>query len=361
MRFTSLLLANIKMTVRNKQTLFWMILFPILMMGIFGIIFSNDQGEAKVCVVDLDKSTLSRSIVTGLEKVDKIKVEKDSKKQGLEKLREAKVDAVLVLEKGFSRGFPQEPADIELYYDPSSTRSQMMHGAVSAVLNGVERSMIKVPALIKVKSNSVQSNELDYIDFLLPGILAMSLMNAGLFGLANEMVSRREKGVLRRLKLTPMPLSQFIGAGIVNQLLVTIVQAILLIAVGRFVFGVEVVGSMPALLVVVLIGAVCFTTIGFVIASFSKTAEAAATLGNIIGMPMMFLGGVFFPVDNVPEWVKPLIKILPLKYLADSLREIMIRGESLVSVRNELYMLLAITAVLFLVSIKFFRWESDKR
>lgn len=361
MRFTSLVLANIKMTLRNKQALFWLLVFPIFMMGLFGIVFGRDQGEAKIAVVDMDKSTLATSITSGLKHVDKLKIERGSRSHEMNQLKNARVDAVLVLEKGFSKGFPKHPANIKLYYDPAASRSQMMRGTVSAVLNGIERSMIKTPPLLTIQSKSVQSHQLDYIDFLLPGILAMSLMNSGLYGVASATVSRREKGVLRRLKLTPMPLSQFIGAGILNQLFISIVQTVLLVVVGKYAFGVNIIGGIIPMFTAVIIGSLCFITLGFTIASFAKTVEVADTFGNLIGMPMMFLGGVFFPVDNVPAWIKPVIKVLPLKYLADSLRDIMIQGQALSTVKYNLLTLLGVTAVLFIISVRFFRWESDKR
>lgn len=356
-----MIVANIKMTMRNKQALFFLFIFPILFMVLFGMVFGRSQDVAKISIADLDKTSLSKSITKSLEKVDKIEVTKDGRDNALEQLRNGKVDAVLVLKRGFAEGFPERPASIELYYDPSSTRSQMMRGTVGAVLGGIERSMIKTPPLITVKSKSIQSQQLAYIDFLLPGILAMSLMNSGLFGLANAMVARREKGVLRRLKLTPLPLSQFIGAGIINQLIISLMQSALLVLIGHFVFGVKIIGDILPLGVLIIVGSLCFITIGFVIASFAKTAESAATLGNIIGMPMMFLGGVFFPVDNVPNWVKPIVKAMPLKYLADPLRAVMVQGKALTAVQNDLLVLFAFTLVAFLIALKFFRWESDNR
>lgn len=183
-------------------------------------------------------------------------------------------------------------------------------------------------------------------------------MQSGIFGIASAMVTRRERGILRRLKLTPMPLSQYIGAGIVDHLIMAIVQASLLIGVGHYLFGVKIIGGVIPLLVAVMIGSLCFITFGFVVASFAKTVESASAIGNLISMPMMFLGGVFFPVENVPEWIKPVIKILPLKYLADALRSVILRGQDLAAIQNNLFILLGTTLVLFLISIKFFRWES---
>ncbi len=361
MRFAAMVVANIKTTARNKQALFFLFIFPILFMALFGLVFGKSQDVAKIAVVNQDKSTLAKSITKSLSKIDKLQVEKDGQGDGMEKLKKGKVDAVLVLEKGFAKNFPRHPASIDLYYDPTSTRSQMMRGTIGAVLGGIERSMIKTPPLITVKSKSVQSNQLTYIDFLLPGILAMSLMNSGLYGLATAMVTRREKGVLRRLKLTPLPLSQYIGAGIINQLLVSLVQAALLVLIGHYIFGVKIIGALTSLAILVIVGSLCFITIGFVIASFAKTTEAVATLGNLIGMPMMFLGGVFFPVDNVPNWVKPIVKAMPLKYLADSLRSVMVQGQPLSYVHDDVLVLLAVTFAAFLLAVKFFRWESDKR
>lgn len=361
MRLLAMTLANLKMTMRNKQALFFLFIFPILFIALFGVIFGNDQGEAKLSIVDQDKTKMATTITDALTRIDQIKLTKDNREKAMAGLKKGDIDAVLVLEKGFASHFPKRPAAVSLYYDPSSTRSQMMRGTISAVLNGIERSMINTPPLLTVNSKSTQSKRLKYIDFLLPGVLAMSLMNSGLYGVANATVSRREKGVLRRLKLTPMPLGQFIGAGIINQLIMCLLQTAILIIVGSLVFDVKIVGGLLPLFATVVIGSLCFITLGFTIASFAKTADAAATLGNIIGMPMMFLGGVFFPVDNVPNWLTPIIKALPLKYLADSLRAIMIQGQSLSSVQNNLLVLLAATTVLFLVSVKFFRWESDKR
>ncbi|MHB8840487.1 MAG: ABC transporter permease [Candidatus Aquicultor sp.] len=362
MRLLNMTLANMKMTMRNRQALFFLFVFPLLFMVLFGIIFGNgDQSAAKVAVVSLDSSPMAGQIIDNLKKVDKLTVEKDGRSTALDKLKKGKVDSVLILEKGFAEGFPKRPAALTLYYDPAATRSQMMRGTVGAILGGMERGMVKVPPLIKINNKSVQSDQLTYIDFLLPGVLAMSLMNSGLYGVANSMVARREKGVLRRLKLTPMPLSEFIGAGIINQLVVSLLQSVVLIAVGHFAFKVQITGSLLPLGLVVIIGSLCFITLGFVIGSFAKTSDSAATLGNIIGMPMMFLGGVFFPVDNAPTWIQPLIKVLPLKYLADALRSVMVQGQSLGSVQTNLYILLAVTAVLFAVSIKFFRWESESR
>jgi ABC-2 type transport system permease protein len=378
MRFLSIIIANFKMTLRNKQALFFLFVFPLLFMGLFGVILGDGQGSSTIAVVkQADSQTVARlySALKELDKNEAFTVKTLSKTAAINELKAAKVDAVIVLKSKKDKAlavqtgsqpstrpqsgtFAGEIAVAEVYYDNASMQSQMMQGSVAAIIGKIERSMVQAPSMIETKSFSIQVKHSSYIDFLLPGILAMSLMNSGLYGISASMVARREKGVLRRLKLTPMPLAEFIGAGIINQLIVSMVQSALLVAVGYFGFGVRITGGITLTVFLIILGSLCFITLGFTIASFAKTADAANAIGNFIGMPMMFLGGVFFPVDTAPAWIQPIVKTMPLKYLADSLRSVMINNETFVSVQSNVLILLAITIVLFAVSVKFFKWES---
>jgi ABC-2 type transport system permease protein len=211
--------------------------------------------------------------------------------------------------------------------------------------------------LLELKSHSVRRNNLRYIDFLVPGIIAMTLMNSAMFGLAGTIVNYRERGILRRLKVTPQPLPVFLSAQIVNQLFFAIIRALLLVGVARLLFGVHVMGSYLVLLAVVVVGSLCFVTIAFTVASFAKNREIADSLSNIVSMPMMFLSGVFFPMDNAPSWIQPIIKTLPLKYLADATRAVMIKGEGLASISLDLEILLGVTVAFFIASVFMWRWE----
>lgn len=358
-RFISMVVANFKMMIRNWQSLFWMFLFPLIIMGLLGIVFGKGQGSASISLVDLDKSVLSKNIVKNFQKIDALKVTEGSEKEELAKLKDGKINAVLVIEKGFSGKLPIEPANLKLYYDPAQTFvSQMIRGTISSIISGMDKAMSRAPTMFKVQEKKVQAEKFDYIDFLLPGIIGMAIMNTAIFGLSTTMVSYREKGILRRLKITPIPLSYFLGARIVTQLLFSLVQTSFLIAFAKFAFGAHTAGSYFVLAFVIIVGSLCFINVGFLVSSIAKTNDTADTIGNIIAMPMMFLSGIFFPVDNAPKWIQPLIKVLPLKYLADALRDVVIRGKSLAYVQGNMYVLLGVTVVLFLLSLKLFKWES---
>jgi len=365
-RFFALLTANIKMTLRNRQSIFWMFIFPVLLMGLFGLIFGQGAAlKSSLGVVNQDKTKLTVSLVNQLQNGEFLKETVfKSKQEALKKLQAGELDGVLVFKKGFSKKVqasinkqPSPPAVIELYYDPGANFSAQLVSAVTNFLADFEKVLQKQPPLFYLVKKSVRLSSLHYIDYLLPGMIAMTLMNSALFGLGGTIVNYREKGVLRRLMVTPQPLTQFIAAQISNQLIFSILRAVLLIAVAVTFFQVTVVGSYFLLLLIVIIGSLTFVTVAFTVASFAKNREVADTLSNIISLPMMFLSGVFFPVDSAPSWIKPLIQILPLKYLADAFRAVMNKGEGLAAIEHQLLILLALTAVFFFISLKTWRWE----
>lgn len=327
-------------------------------MSLLGIVFGSGMSSPKVGVVKEDSSKLTTQISKIIKKIEALEYIEGEKSKMLNDLKEGKIDAVIVFPKKFGDSLPLKVANVDIYNDPSATfTSGIVEGILKNILQEVNTSITKSPTLLTVKNHNVRQKGLDYIDFLLPGIIAMTLMNSALFGLGGMVVRYRERGILKRIRVTTQPLYQFLGAHIVSQVFFALLRSALLIIVAVYIFKAKMFAGMLPLLVVILLGSVCFITISLTIASFSKNREVADTMANIFSMPMMFLSGVFFPVDNVPFWIKPLIKILPLKYLTDALRGIMVRGLNLASVEKELIYLGLITIGFFIISIKTFRWE----
>jgi len=128
----------------------------------------------------------------------------------------------------------------------------------------------------------------------------MSLMNSGVIGLSTAFVTYRERGILRRIKVTPFPLTAFILARVVSQVIVAVAQALILIALATLVFGLNVHGNPLLILFVIVVGALAFLAIGFAISGFARNAETAASYSNLITFPMLFLSGVFFSIDSAP-------------------------------------------------------------
>jgi ABC-2 type transport system permease protein len=194
------------------------------------------------------------------------------------------------------------------------------------------------------------------LSYLVPSILAMSLMQLGIYG-ALPLVQQREKLILKRLATTPLSPLAFIGAHAVVRLALGVLQAVLLIAVGIAVFGVVVVGHLAVVLSLVLLGVATFTAIGYVVATFAATEETATLVTNVITFPLMFLSGVFFPIAQMPDFLQPVAVALPLTYLADALRQVMVASEAFAPLVVEVGVLGGWLAAALLISARQFRWQ----
>ena len=214
------------------------------------------------------------------------------------------------------------------------------------------------PPLVRVTSSSIEDRNLSYIDYLVPGLLAMAISQSAVFGIAFALVAFRAKGILRRLRLTPMPLGEFAAARVLMALCLALAQAVVLLAVGHFAFGVTIAGNLLSLIPLVALGALCFIAIGLLVGSIAKTEDAAAAMANLVTLPMTFLAGVFFPLDSAPGVVQAVSKVLPLTYLADGLRGVAVRDHSFAWTLPKLGVLAAFTVVIVAVSLRSFRWTS---
>jgi ABC-2 type transport system permease protein len=176
--------------------------------------------------------------------------------------------------------------------------------------------------------------------------------------LSTTFVSYRERGILRRIKATPFPLWAFILSKITVQLVVALAQAAILLGTGVVLFSVSIADSYVSLALMVALGALGFLSIGFAISAFARDAETASGISNVVVFPMLFLGGVFFPVENAPDWLRPITQIIPVTYLADALREIVIDGATIADVWVSALVMIVTAVIGMLIAVRFFRWEA---
>ncbi len=188
-------------------------------------------------------------------------------------------------------------------------------------------------------------------------MIALSVMISAVIGLSTVLVQWRKRGILRRLKLTPMPLWEFLVSRIAASLALAVLQLVVLIAFGAIVFGINISTTAWAAVPIVLAGALCFLVMGFTVGSLVSEPETADAVTNVITNPMMFLSGTFFPVSAMPGFVQSIARVLPLYYMANGLRDTIVRNQGLVHVLPDLGVLLAVTGVLAVVSLRTFRWE----
>jgi ABC-2 type transport system permease protein len=210
--------------------------------------------------------------------------------------------------------------------------------------------------LLTLTEESILSQNLRFIDFFVPGILAMSIMMTGFFGVI-PLVEWREKKVLKRLGVTPLRRSTVVLSQVAFRLVLTVLQAIILLGVAYFAFDVQVIGNWLMLLGLLLLGTLSFVSIGYLVASRARTVEGAMPIINIITFPMMFLSGIFFPVEIMPDFMRPVVAAFPLTYLGDAFRQIMVGAPPLHPLIIDVAVLGGWLIVCMALAIRFFRWE----
>jgi len=354
--------ADLQMTLRNKEALFWAFFFPILLMGLLGVVFGQEGAfTAKLAIVDHDKGPVASTMKAVYKQVDALKVtEVADEQEAMAALRDGDYAAVLVLPAGLQRSWKAGSVELPYYYDDSSpVESGTVNSVVAQVARSFEEKATGVAPKLALRAQGVAALGFDYIDFLMPGIIALAIMTNGIYGVSATFVTYRQKGVLRRLKATPLPLGSFVSANVLVHLIRSLITAGLVLVVGVVLFGVHVTGAEVLLKTAVLslIGSGAFVALGFYIAAIARNTEIAAALAQVIATPMMFLSGVFFPMENAPAWIQPIIKVLPLTYLVNALRDVIIKDRTLWFVRWDILILTA-TGLLFLgLSVRYFRWE----
>jgi ABC-2 type transport system permease protein len=239
----------------------------------------------------------------------------------------------------------------------SATQAGIIKGIVFGAADRVSIAATGHSPALAFQARSVDSSSLNYVDFLLPGIVALSIMISAVIGLATILVDWRNRGILRRLKLTPIPLAEFFASRVTASLVVAVMQLAVLLAFGRVVFGIHVSSTAWAAIPVALAGCLCFLAMGFAIGSVVSNPETGDAVSQAITNPMMFLSGVFFPVAAMPWFVQNIARVLPLYYMANGLRDTTVRGLSLTHVAGDIGVLLAATAVLAVIALRSFRWE----
>ena len=350
--FLAMIKSFLKMTMRNRTAMFWNLIFPVIFILVFGTVFNSDSFSSDVGLAGAP-SEFHSEVAQTLQDSDifSVTTNEDSQKE-LDELKDGNRDVVLVFdEEPATGGFPT----VQLYYDEAAgPNAQVSISAITQVLNSVAQG----PTPITVETQPVATLDISYMDFLLPGILAMSIMNSGVIGLSTSFVTFRERGILRRIKITPFPLASFVTARVVSQLIIAVPQALILYLISHFLFGVDIQGSILLVILSIFIGSLAFLAIGFAVSSIAPNVETAASYSNLITFPMLFLSGVFFEINSAPAWLAPITKILPLRYLVDALREVMTRGRGLDAIWMDWSILAATALISLLIAVRFFRWES---
>ena len=350
--FLAMVLANMKMTVRNRAALFWNLAFPAIFIVMFGAVFGNDaMQQFSVGIAGADTPTRA-AVTQAMQSSDAFDVHAGTTDAELAALRDDDRTVVLV--------FPEAGGDAPIEMVTSDAGGPTQQIAIGAT-RSVVMEVAGASSGISIAQRSISTQNASYIDWFIPGILGMSLMNSGIIGISTSFVSFREKGILRRIKVTPFALWKFLLARIVAALAMSLITSGILIGIGWLLFDLTVRGNWALILLALLLSAMAMLAIGYAVAAVARNTEAAGSYANMITFPMMFLSGVFFPLGAMPGWLQPLINLMPLKYAVEALRGPMLDGAGVGETWPQLAVLLVIFAVFLAFAVRFFRWDATAK
>jgi ABC-2 type transport system permease protein len=347
-----LTIARLKETFREPEVLFWIFIFPILLAGALGIAFREKPADKMRIAIEQSVSAEKISKLLSDRKGLEPAVLSDS--EASEQLRKGKVDLIIGIDKGSSP--PGENSDISslvFTYDKTRSTSEI---ARLASQDAIERGLGRKD-MVSIRDNLVDTPGSRYIDFLIPGMIGMNLMGSGMWGLGFAVVLARTRRLLKRLAATPMRRSHYLLGFMLSRMIFLVPEVAVLVAMGWIVFNVKVHGSTFDLTVVSIFGSLTFVGMGTLVASRTKTIEAASGWINLIMMPMYILSGAFFSYERFPAFAIPFIRALPLTALNDALRAVMNDGKPLWAIWLELGVLLIWGLGSFVVALKIFKWQ----
>ena len=362
--FGAVFVARYKQFIRDRAALFFSFIFPIIFILLFGWAFQNTGTQTfKIGLADEGSPQIAGAITLGLDSVVLEGNQKMFKTQSgnLDDLRasleDGDLDAVIDIPAGMDALGPGESDNVQVYYDASRTiNQQTLTPALYQVISTINQRLGGYTPPIGMEQRSVQSHELRYIDFLLPGILGMTLMFIGVQG-GLPVIQQRQAHIIKRLGSTPLRRSTLVLGDLVFRMIVILASAALIILVGRLVFDFRMLGNWLSLCGIILLGSLVFVSLGYLIAALVKTQESAIPVVQIVNLPMMILSGTFFSVANMPAFIEPLVKILPLTYVNDALRQIMVAGTPMHSMTTDIAVLAAWAVACLAITIRFFRWD----
>jgi ABC-2 type transport system permease protein len=342
--FRHLLGARMLELAREKEVIFWVFGFPLLLALGLGFAFRNKPADrTTIAIVSTPYSSHLLALINKATERSRIHAELVDKARAANGLRLGRYD--LVVE-------PLPDGRVQYDYDPARPESVLSHSEVDDALESAVGRKDVLESSVHPSSEPGSR----YIDFLIPGLIGMNLMNSGMWGIGFALVDMRQRKLLKRFVATPMRRGDFLMALASSRLILMVIEVGLLLGFGVAVFHMRVLGSFLSILLIGAVGAVAFGGLGLLTASRAQKIESVSGLINIVMMPMWIFSGVFFSYERFPALIQPFIKALPLTALNDALRATVLEGSTLAGQSGRLLVMFLWGGISFALALRWFRW-----
>jgi ABC-2 type transport system permease protein len=350
--FRAIAMAIVKGFVRDKMSLFFAIVFPLMFLVLFGGIFTYDSSP-KIHLVQVGPLSLVDRLPAGAKEAfgTTFEVTKQSDlATAISEVRKGDADAAVEM-KGDTL--------VAHYTQTDQVKAAVTQGTLSAFVDGANQAVSGTRPRFTLTAERVEDKSLKSIQFVTPGLLGWAVAMSASFGAAATLQGWRQSMLLRRIQLSPVPTASVVGARVVVTILIALVQMAIFVGLGMAAFGLRLTGSWWMGLPLLVSGTLAFMSIGLLAGALARTAEGAVNLANFIVLPMAFLSGSFFPLDGAPGWLQGVSRALPLRHLNDGMLDVMVRGQGPVAALPPMGILLGFALVVSLVAVRLFRWEPD--
>ena len=389
MKMGKIFSANLKMIYRDKISLFWALIFPLLFIALFGLFSQGMSSETlgKLAFIDQvgdSSSAQFRKLIEDSGIFD-IQDQNDwTEDEAKKALRNNTASFAVVV-----KAPPADDGQLPEFVLITDVKNQNTNGAAVSFFEGLKRqytieyikgqigfvlqqplpdearafytelndrlSRISEP----IQQNPSGKNPVKYFDMIFIGLLCMGVMNYAITGFAINLASLREQKILKRLLTTPLPISRFMSSEILAFIVLAFVQVLVMLAVGVGMFGAHIYESWWFLFALSFLGAVLFLAIGFLVAAFAKTGQAASGMANSIAIPLMFLSGVFFPLEALPNFFYQIFRFLPLSPMIQAMRAVCLEGDPVSDQLSRILIMVAWLVVVMAVALKSFKFGDE--
>jgi ABC-2 type transport system permease protein len=355
--------------LRNKVGLFFGLIFPVILIALFGAIFSgNSSGTLTVYTQNLDtgpflvpQMDISQKFIDALNHTGTIKIQLVNTSENFTKYLAGKSAAEgIIIPANFSASYlAGQQVNVTVYGNPSSSTSGILSGTVGAVINQFNLLYYNPNAtsIIQVTSATVNTQQPNYIDTLIPGLIGFSILVNPMFSLVEISSQYKKIKLFKQLSLTPLTKMEWLASKVLFYICLSTASFLLMVVIGVFGFGANI-NLTLWLIPFLILGPMLFASLGMLVGTLAKNPETAGVIGNVITFPMMFLAGTFFPLYIMPTYLQTIAHILPLFYIIEGLNAVMVYT-NYTQALIDIAVIAVIAVIVFVAAAKLFKWRED--
>lgn len=355
---------DVKRLFRDKVAIFFVFVFPLIFLIIFGTIFSSDGDVSfRIALLNKSQTEFAKDFEKQVKenKVFEVDAEVSNLDQAKEKMNRGQLEATVILPETFGAVGEQDnipSGQAEILYDQSNeSAGQTLSSVMNGIFKGINANLVQVKEPFTVKAESTATKGLTSFDYTFSGILGFTLLSLGIFGPTTVFPRLKQRGVLRRYHTTTLKVWQyFLGNVLSNGAVGLMALAVMFMTAVAF-FDLNMRGNYLILISVVLLGVTLLFGIGLALGGWAKNENQAAPLAQLVTLPMMFLSGVFFPTFLMPDLLQQITKFIPLTPIVEAIRLVITENAGFADLGPQFAIMIGWTVIIYAVAFKVFRWE----